>query len=121
MKNRAGKKISVGARIIQRLEAFKDALKSGQKISDRFTCRKVVLDLEPISYGPAQVKETREVLNVSQALFGQFLGVSVSTVRAWEHGTNTPSLMACRFMDEIRRDPEHWIERLKSAMVCKSF
>jgi putative transcriptional regulator len=110
-------KNSVGSRIIQRLEGFKDALQSGTRIADRFTCRKVVLDLGPEPYGPEQVKGTRELLNASQALFAKFLGVSVSTVRAWEHGINVPSAMARRFMDEIRRDPAYWIERLRSALV----
>lgn len=119
MKTSIPRKRSVGSRIIERLEGFKNALQSGQKISERFTCRKVVLDLEPMPYGPEQVKQTRHLLNASQTLFAKFLGVSASTVRAWEHGTSVPSAMACRFLDEIRRDPEHWIERLKSAVVYK--
>ncbi len=110
---------SVGSRIIERLGGFRDALKSGQQIGERYTCRKVVLDLEPTPYGPQQVKHIRKLLNASQALFAKFLGVSASTVRAWEHGTNVPSAMACRFLDEIRRDPQHWIERLQSAVVYK--
>src|SRR2546428_11115998 len=113
------RKRSVGSRIVERLEGFKNALKSGQKLSERFTCRSVVLDLELRPYGPEQVKQTRELLNASQALFAKFLGVSASTVRAWEHGTNVPSTMACRFLDEIRRDPQHWIERLQAAVVYK--
>ena len=48
-----------------------------------------------------------------------FLGVSVKTVQAWEQGLQTPPKMACRFMDEIRHDPEHWIERLKEAICVK--
>jgi putative transcriptional regulator len=119
MNKRARNKSSVGARIIQRLDAFKAALRKGEDIAGRFTYRQVILDLEPICYGPAQIRETRKLLNISQALFSKFLGVSVSTVRAWEHGTNVPSPMACRFIDEIRRDPAHWIRRLKSAMVCR--
>jgi putative transcriptional regulator len=109
----------VGSRIIERLEGFKKALKNGQQISERYTCRKVILDLQPTPYGPQQVKQTRKLLNASQALFAKFLGVSASTVRAWEHGTNVPSAMACRFLDEIRTDPQHWIKRLKSAVVFK--
>ncbi len=119
MKNSTRKRASVGARIIDRLTGFRDALRSGQKMGDRFTYRKVVLDLEPARYGPEQVKDTRALLNASQTLFAKFLGVSASTVRSWEHGINEPSAMACRFMDEIRRDPQHWLERLKSAVVCK--
>src|SRR6516164_2368898 len=117
MKNPARKKQSVGSRIVQRLEAFQGALKSGQKVTKRFTCRQIVLDLEPVPYGAEQVRATRKLLNVSQALFARFLGVSVSTVRAWEHGTNVPSSMACRFLEEIRRAPEHWIKRLQSALI----
>jgi putative transcriptional regulator len=119
MRTSLHRKSSVGSRIIERLEGFKNALKSGQKISERFTCRKVVPELEPTPYGPEQVKQTRELLNASQTLFARFLGVSASTVRAWEHGINVPSAMACRFLDQIRRDPQHWIERLKSAVVYK--
>jgi putative transcriptional regulator len=116
MKSPKTTKKSVGARIIERLEGFRDVLQSGQKLSERFTCRKVILDLEPTQYGPEQVKQTRELLNASQALFAKFLGVSVSTVRSWEHGTNVPSAMARRFLDEIRRDPQHWLRRIHSAV-----
>jgi putative transcriptional regulator len=119
MKNSKSRKNSVGSRIIQRLEGFRDVLQTGQKLSERFTCRKLILPLEPTPYGPEEVKQTRKLLHASQALFAKFLGVSVSTVRAWEHGTNVPSGMACRFLDEIRRDPQHWIERLQSAVVSK--
>jgi hypothetical protein len=30
---------------------------------------------------------------------------------------NTPSAMACRFMDEIRRSPDHWRKRLRQVTV----
>jgi putative transcriptional regulator len=66
------------------------------------------------------VKQTRALLGASQAVFANFLGVSVKTVRAWEQGVNTPSAMACRFMDEIRRDPKHWIARLSEAAVART-
>jgi HTH-type transcriptional regulator/antitoxin HigA len=57
----------------------------------------------------------RKVLNASQALFAQFLGVSVKAVRKWESG-QAPSEMACRFMDEIRRNPKYWHKRLRESM-----
>jgi len=102
-----------------RLNTFAEALKSGKPISERFTCRKMELDLQPTPYNPSLVKKTRKLLNASQPLFARFLGVSVRTVRSWEQGINTPSDMACRFMDEIRRNPPYWIERLISAVVEK--
>jgi len=65
------------------------------------------------------VRRTRGLLRASQAVFARFLGVSVKTVRAWEQGFNVPSDMACRFMDEIRRDPSYWLRRLRSAIVAR--
>jgi DNA-binding transcriptional regulator YiaG len=45
------------------------------------------------------------LIQSGQPLFVEFLEISASTIRAWEHGTNVPSPMACRFLQEIRRDP----------------
>jgi putative transcriptional regulator len=113
------KKPSVGAQIVQGLQGFADALEKKEPIAAKFTCRVVELDLRPTPYDPAQVRQTRLLLQASQAVFARFLGVSVKTVRAWEQGVNMPNDMACRFMDEIRFNPEYWIERLQKAAVAK--
>lgn len=113
------RKASVGERILARLKGFDEALKNGEAIADKFTCRRVVLDLPPTPYDPDLVKETRKILGASQAMFAQFLGVSVKTVRSWEQGINVPNDMACRFMDEIRRNPKYWLERFLGALVTK--
>lgn len=118
-KEPAMKKPSVEDRIISRLKGFSKALENKEVITERFTCRKIELDLQPTPYKPELVKTTRELLGVSQALFAQFLGVSVKTVRAWEQGKNSPKDMACRFMDEIRHDPKRWRERLRELFVEK--
>jgi len=103
-------------RIVQGLERFADALESGEDITARFTCRKIVLNLEPTEYTPALVRDARSKLGVSQALFAQFLGVSVGAVQAWERGEKRPNDIASRFMDEIRSNPSYWRERfLESA------
>ena len=112
---------SIGEKITKRLAAFVEALEKDEKISERFTCRKIELDLQPQPYGPELVKQTREVLGVSQALFAHFLGVSVKSVSAWEQGKKTPSDMACRFMDEIRHDPTYWRTRLRKIARPKAF
>ena len=104
-------KPSAEEKITQGLEQFADALEKGEDVTERFTCRKVVLNLEPAQYGPELVKEARSKLGLSQALFAQFLGVSASSVQAWERGEKTPKDIACRFMDEIRRDPNYWKKR----------
>ncbi len=98
--------------ILSRLDAFVGAMEKGQALGERFTCRKIELNLIPEQYNPKKVKNTREVLGISQALFAQFLGVSPKTVAAWERGAKTPQDIACRFMDEIRHDPDYWRDRL---------
>jgi putative transcriptional regulator len=105
------KTLSAEDKIIQGLRGFADAMENGENLSKRFTCRKVVLDLEPIAYTSDMVKKVRESLGVSQALFAKFIGVSLSSVHAWERGDREPSPMACRFMDEIMNDPKAFQKR----------
>ena len=110
--------ISVEDRIASRLKGFVEALKSGEVISEKFTCRTVILDLEPTEYNPEAVVATRKILGVSQPVFARFLGVSVKTVRSWEQG-KLPGDMACRFMDEIQRNPDFWRKRLGESIKVK--
>lgn len=112
-------KNTIGSEIVEGLQEFADALKNDEVITERFTCRRVVLDLEPAVYKPEDVKQARDILRSSQALFAKFLGVSVKTVRAWEQGKNSPNEIACRFMDEIRRDPEYWQRRMRESATIK--
>jgi putative transcriptional regulator len=113
------RKKSVGKQIIEGLQAFAEALEKDDVISEKFTCRQVTIDLRLVPYKPDAVKATRELLRVSQGLFAQFLGVSVKTVRAWEQGRIEPSDMACRFMDEIQRNPDYWRKRLRESVRVK--
>lgn len=105
--------------LIEGMEGFLEDLQNNAPIEEKYTCRRVVLDLQPHAYTAEQVKDTRKLLRASQALFAQFLGVSPKTVRAWEQG-KSPSDIACRFMDEIQRNPEYWRKRLKESAQIKS-
>lgn len=113
------KRKSIGSRIVERLTRFTQTLERGDDLSKRFTCREITLDLPTGRYGAALVRKTRAQLGVSQALFAQFLGVSLGAVRAWEQGVTDPQGVARRFMDEIRHDPEHWAGRLRQVAVEK--
>jgi DNA-binding transcriptional regulator YiaG len=104
--------------LVEGLEGFLADLKSGAPIEKKYTCRRVILDLEPHTYTADQVRATRRLLNASQELFAQFLGVSVNAVRKWETG-KPASDIACRFMDEIRRNPEYWRIRLKESIKVR--
>lgn len=118
-KNLRSKKTSVGSKIIEGLKEFTEALENDVVVAEKFTCRTVMLDLVPLTYGPEMVKATRELLQASQGIFAQFLGVSAKAVHAWEQGVNSPSDIACRFMDEIRRNPEFWRKRLMESIKVK--
>jgi putative transcriptional regulator len=111
---------TTGNKIIEGLREFAEALENDDVISEKFTCRKVVVDLHPTEYGAAEVLATRKILRASQPVFAQFLGVSPKTVRGWEQGKVKPSDMACRFMDEIQRNPDYWRSRLKESVKLRT-
>lgn len=112
-------KTSVERRIIERLEGFAEALEKRRPITEQFTCRRRVLKLKPKPYDPRRVKKTRQALGVSQAVFAVFLGVSPKTVQAWERGDLSPNKMACRFMDEIQRDPAMYRTHLEEMFTTR--
>ncbi len=118
-KKKETKAADYAAMLVDGLETFADSLEAGEDITQQFNCRKVVLDLQLAPYNRKLVKATRKILGASQAIFAQFLGVSVKTVSAWEQGKKEPSEIACRFMDEIRRDSKHWQERLRESVRPK--
>lgn len=115
----AEEKKSLGAEIIEGLAEFRDALRSGEPLGKKFTVRTIELDLKPRDYDAESVAATRATLKVSQAVFARVLGVSVAMVQAWEQGHRKPSPMACRLLDEINRDREHWILLLQKAIKRK--
>lgn len=110
---------AAGAEIVVALNGFLTALREGGDLTKRFTVRTYDLRLEPRVYTGADVKKTRMMLGLSQALFARFLGASVGAVRAWERGDNELPGMASRFLDEINHSPEHWKKRISEMIVEK--
>ncbi len=111
-------KRSVEDRIVGRLGTFRDAVRAGG-ISDKFTCRKIELDLKPKKYTGEDVRQVRDILGVSQAIFAEFIGVSAKAVQGWEQGKAPPHGAACRLMDEIRLKPAYWKDRLAESAIEK--
>jgi len=70
---------------------------------------------DPGQYPPAAVKKLRQMLGLSQASFGQTIGVSRILVQSWERGVREPSPLARRLLDTISLDPEAWMARLRRA------
>lgn len=104
--------------LVDGLEGFLSDLKSDRPLGEKYTCRRVFLELRPEKFTGERVRATRMMLSASQTFFAQFLGVSVKTHRAWEQG-KTPNDMACRFLNEIARDPEYWRTRLRQVVRTK--
>lgn len=95
-------------KMIDGLTAFAESLEAGENVREKVTARNVALKLQPSPVSPKTVKRTRLSLGLSQTLFAQLLGVSASTVQAWEQGKRQPDPMACRVLAGIRRDPGYW-------------
>ena len=65
------------------------------------------LSVEPVAhYDPAEIKSIRNNTGFSQAVFAQYMGVSVKTVEAWEAGRNHPEGAACRLLAMTKADPQ---------------
>ena len=104
--------------MIDGLQEFAETLESGtDNVRKKYRTSHVKFRLQPSTYTPEKVKQTREILGLSQSLFAEFLGVSVKTVQAWEQGVNTPQQGVCRLMDEICHNPDYWIGRLEELML----
>ena len=96
-------KRSIGKEIIKGLEDFAGALEKNEDIPEKYTCRKIALDLHPQNYDPALVKKTRAILGVSQAVFAALLNTSVSTVQKWEIGQKRPTGTALKLLHLVQK------------------
>jgi DNA-binding transcriptional regulator YiaG len=112
-------KKSIGREIIEGFEEIIADMKAGVNIEAKYNCHTVTMNVEPTVYDAKRVKQTRELLSASQAVFAALLGVSVKTVSYWEQGQGVPRDVAGRFMDEIRHNPEYWRKRLREMLVVK--
>ena len=99
-----------GKDIVKRLEGFDKKLREGG--IQQFNVRTIKLDLQPKPFTGEDVRSVRTLLKLSQTLFAQFIGVSVSSVQDWEQDRKQPSGAACRLMSEIKRNPDYWRQRL---------
>ncbi|MGP0065810.1 MAG: helix-turn-helix domain-containing protein [Isosphaeraceae bacterium] len=105
-----------GEEIVEGLRELVAALKAGEPLESRFTVRRYKI-APPPEYRGEGVRRVRELLAMSQAAFGAFLGADPSTVRSWEQGLRPPSPLACRLLSEIEADPAHWRKRLAACLV----
>jgi DNA-binding transcriptional regulator YiaG len=55
---------------------------------------------------PAEVKEVRKKLAVTQQDFADIVGVSLQTIKAWETGLRHPDGPASKLMRILQKDPK---------------
>ena len=105
----------LGEQILESLGEMEDALSKGERLHERFTMRRVELELEPRSFTAEEVRALREVFRASQTVFAKLLGVKPSTLRNWEQGRQTPPAVGRRLMEVMEEDPDRFREKLEHA------
>ena len=56
---------------------------------------------------PADIRNIRAEVNMSQAVFARSFQLSLDTVKGWEQGKRKPDAAAANFLRLIQADPEH--------------
>lgn len=108
---RVADEIMVGMRQLQRM------MDEGKTPRQMFTVRTIEVP-EPGVYRARQVRQLRERLGVSQAVFAHLLGVSVVLVKSWEGGARQPSPLARRLLDTIKSDPARWLQTVRATAAA---
>jgi putative transcriptional regulator len=106
--------------MVEDLHAVCDAIEAGVPLERVATVRAYRIDVELPALNPRDIRLIRESLGLSQALFADFLGVALATVRSWEQGQREPSSLARRLLGEIRGDPKYWRQKLARTTVLKT-
>jgi len=70
-------------------------------------------ELPPLEIGPAAIRETREKLHVSRAVFARHLRVSTRTLENWEQGRVKPNAQAAALILMVNKYPDT-LEKLHS-------
>jgi len=102
--------IMAGMRELERM------MDQGKTPEHMFTVKTIEVP-EPNAYRAKQIRELRDSLGVSQAVFAHLLGVSVILVKSWERGARAPSLMARRLLDTIKADPSGWLATVREVAL----
>jgi putative transcriptional regulator len=84
----------------------KDMMDMGLKVS--FTQKelsKMGIEMPYVSLDAAQIRDIRQKLKISQAVFAKLLNVSLSSVRQWEQGLRKPSGSTMVLLELLDREP----------------
>ncbi len=84
-------------------------------LKNKVKTNKISIEKVP-RYQSKQIKEIRNKLNLTQAVFAEILGVSIKTVEAWESGKNVPNGPAQRILDLLNKEKD-FLEKHKILQV----
>jgi putative transcriptional regulator len=97
------------AMFIDMIAGFADAKK--YRVGRKAKLRVSRLAIEPIKMRPAQIRQIRTRLQLSQPEFADFLCTSVGTIRNWEQGSRTPNRTALRLLVIAKEKPALHLQR----------
>lgn len=64
-----------------------------------------------------RIKEVRRLTGLTQAKFGEMLGVSLMAVQNWEMGKNNPSSTTLQLISQRAGVSEHWLRTGEGEML----
>jgi putative transcriptional regulator len=92
-------------KLFDELSAGVDAMR--QEREGKITLRSHEIDeLPPLEIAADTIRETREKLNVSRAVFARHLRVSTRTLENWEQGRAKPNAQAAALILMVREYPD---------------
>jgi len=84
-------------------ESFRDALTFERR--QAVDLRVTEMPARPRPMKPEEIRQVRQNLKASQAMFASFLCVSTKAVQAWEQGARRPRSTALRLLDIAKKNP----------------
>lgn len=103
----------LGRKMVAGADAFLASMAKGEAVEKRFTVRTVDVGPGPRDLKPDDVKAVRGHFRASQAVFADFLGVSVATLQSWEQGARPVPGIASRYLDDLLAFPQLWERRTR--------
>lgn len=82
--------------------------------------RTVEIPDPPPAFSSRKIRQLRQRLGMSQAIFARVLAVSPVTLQKWEQGTKSPSPQSRRLLEIAEEHPEVFAERLTVRPVATS-
>ncbi len=85
-------------------EALQDA--ASYERGEALNLRVTRIPARPRPISAKEIRNIRQTLNASQALFATFLNVSPNAVRSWEQGTRRPRQAALKLLLIAKKNPK---------------